>query len=80
MPRQTPVITKHRLRKMVLIQHQIISDLKTERGKLKSQVNQLEEELDRLTNGEWRSRIPWYRKILNFIVAIFKPRDTGIKP
>lgn len=80
MPRQTPVITKNRLRKMVLVQHQIICDLKSECAKLKLQVAQLEDTLDKATEGEWRSRIPWHRKILNFIVAIFKPRGTGTNP
>ena len=80
MPKQTPVITKRRLRKMVLVQHQVICDLKTERAKLRVQINQLEEKLDRITNNKWRSRTPWYKKILNFIVAIFKPRDAGTKP
>ena len=79
MPKQTAVITKHRLQKMVLIQHQVICDLKTERAKLRVQVTQLEGELDRATNGEWHARIPWYRKILNFIVALFRPRGTGTK-
>ena len=79
MPRQTPIITKRQLRKMVLIQYQTIRDLKTERANLKIQVAQLEGTLDRATDGEWRSRIPWYRKILNFVAAIFRPRGTGTK-
>jgi hypothetical protein len=52
---------------MVLIQHQTIRDLRADRAKLIAQVTQLEDALHRTANGERSSRIPWYRKILNFI-------------
>ena len=77
MQRKTPVITKNRLRKMVLVQHQIICDLKAERSSLKAQIANLENELDRSTGGAWRTRTPWYKRILKYIVALFKPHKVG---